>query len=163
MGTRWGVNRSVSQIHALLYLSPDALTAEEISETLGIARSNVSTSLKELQAWQLVRVTQKLGDRRDHFTAEKDLWTMLLTIVAERKKREIDPTLSLLRDTKLDASEDPEIADEVKERMFRMLEFIETLASWYEKMQKLPKPTLVALMKLGTGVAKFLPKGKDTD
>jgi len=163
MGTRWGVNRSVSQIHALLYLSPQAMTAEAIGEALGIARSNVSTSLKELQSWQLVRVEQKLGDRRDHFTAEKDLWTMLLTIVGERKRREIDPTLSLLRQTKLEAADDPEIDQEVKDRMIRMLEFVETLTGWYEKMQRLPKPTLVALMKMGTGVAKFLPKGKKKD
>lgn len=162
MGTRWGVNRSVSQIHALLYLSPEPMTAETISEILGIARSNVSTSLKELQSWQLIRVEQRLGDRRDHFTAEKDLWTMLLTIVGERKKREIDPTLSVLRQTKLEASDDPEISQDVKDRMVRMLEFLETLTSWYEKMQALPKPTLVALMKMGTSVAKFIP-GKKAD
>lgn len=163
MGTRWGVNRSVSQIHALLYLSPAPMTAEEISETLGIARSNVSTSLKELQSWQLIRVEQKLGDRRDHFTAEKDLWTMLLTIVSERKRREIDPTLSVLRQTRLEAEDDPEIDPQVKERMVRMLEFIETLTEWYEKMQRLPKSTLIALMKMGTSVARFLPKGKAKD
>lgn len=161
MGTRWGVNRSVSQIHALLYLSEEALTAEEISDTLGIARSNVSTSLKELQSWQLIRMVQKMGDRRDHFTAEKDLWTMLLTIVAERKRREIDPTLSLLRQTKLEAADDPEIDANVKERMERMLEFLETLTDWYEKMQRLPKPTLVALMKMGTSVARFIPSFKN--
>lgn len=163
MGTRWGVNRSVSQIHALLYLAREALTAEEISETLGIARSNVSTSLKELQSWRLIRVETKLGDRRDHFTAEKDLWTMLLTIVAERKRREIDPTLSVLRQTKLEAAEDPEIDADVKERMERMLEFLETLTEWYEKMQRLPKPTLVALMKMGTSVARFIPGFKNND
>lgn len=160
MGTRWGVNRSVSQIHALLYLSPEPMTAEAISETLGIARSNVSTSLRELQSWQLVTAIQKLGDRRDHFVAEKDLWTMLLIIVAERKRREIDPTLSVLRQTRLDAQEDPEISQDVKDRMFRMLEFIETLTEWYEKMQRLPKSTLVTLMKMGTGVTKILPKGR---
>ena len=163
MGTRWGVNRSVSQIHALLYLSSEAMTAEELSETLGIARSNVSTSLKELLSWQLIKTEQKLGDRRDHFTAEKDLWTMLLTIVAERKRREIDPTLSVLRQTKLEAADDPEIAQDVKDRMIRMLDFLETLTDWYEKMQRLPKPTLVALMKMGTGVTNLLTLGKKKD
>src|SRR5262245_15964440 len=93
MGTRWGVNRSVSQIHALLYLSPRPLTAEEISDTLAIARSNVSTSLKELQAWGLVQLVHVLGDRRDHFDARKDVWEMLTLIVEERKRREIDHTL----------------------------------------------------------------------
>ncbi|TNE61548.1 MAG: GbsR/MarR family transcriptional regulator [Alphaproteobacteria bacterium] len=160
MGTRWGVNRSVSQIHALLYLSPKPLTAEEISETLGIARSNVSTSLKELLSWQLVRTEQKLGDRRDHFTAEKDLWTMLMTIVAERKRREIDPTLTVLRQTSLEAADDSETDAEVKARMEDMLAFVDTLSDWYGQMNRLPKPTLVALMKMGSKVARFLPGSK---
>ena len=94
MGSRWGVNRSIAQIHALLYLSTTPLTADEIAETLGIARSNVSTSLRELQSWDLVSMTHVLGDRRDHFDAKTDLWEVLLTIVDERKRREIDPTVS---------------------------------------------------------------------
>ena len=106
MGSRWGVNRSIAQIHALLYLSTTPLTADEIAETLGIARSNVSTSLRELQSWDLVSMTHVLGDRRDHFEAKTDLWEVLLTIVDERKRREIDPTVSTLRKCVLDADDD---------------------------------------------------------
>src|SRR6267378_8066651 len=97
MGTRWGINRTVAQIHALLFLSPRPLNAEEIASTLGVARSNVSTSLRELQGWGIVRVTHLLGDRRDHFESLKDVWEMFRIIVDERKRREVDPTLELLR------------------------------------------------------------------
>src|SRR3989454_3110058 len=97
MGTRWGINRTVAQVHALLYLSPKPLNAEEISETLGVARSNVSTSLRELQTWGIVRVVHVFGDRRDHFESMKDVWEMFQVVLQERKRREIDPTLALLR------------------------------------------------------------------
>jgi DNA-binding transcriptional regulator GbsR (MarR family) len=156
MGQRWGVNRSVAQIHALLYLSSQPITAEEIADTLGLARSNVSTSLKELQGWGLVSLTHLMGDRRDHFEAKKDLWDLLLTIIEERKRREIDPTLTMLRQCMLEAEEDKETAPEVKERIGRMLTFIETLADWYGQMSKLPKSTLVTLMKMGGKVAGFV-------
>ncbi|MBT5415105.1 MAG: MarR family transcriptional regulator [Rhodospirillaceae bacterium] len=156
MGTRWGVNRSVAQIHALLYLSPNPLPAEEIAEILGIARSNVSTSLKELQSWKLVRLSHALGDRRDHFTTETDLWQLLLTIVEERKQREIDPTLAVLRQCVDEAEDDPHTPKEVKRRMTRMLDFMETLTTWYRQMVRLPKGTLVALMKMGGKVAKLV-------
>jgi len=156
MGTRWGVNRSVAQIHALLYLSPKPLPADEIAETLSIARSNVSMSLRELQAWKLVRVTHVLGDRRDHFESEKDLWTMLMTIVEERKRREIDPTLTMLRQCMLDAGSDDQTPDEIKQRIGRMLEFIETLNTWHNRILKVPKAKLIALMKLGDKVARFV-------
>src|SRR5258706_3500813 len=99
MGTRWGINRTVAQIHALLFLSEKPLNAEEIATTLGVARSNVSNSLRELQGWGIVKVTHLLGDRRDHFESMKDVWEMFRIIVDERKKREADPTLSMLRDT----------------------------------------------------------------
>jgi DNA-binding transcriptional regulator GbsR (MarR family) len=98
MGTRWGINRTVAQIHALLFVSPKPLTAEEIADTLGVARSNVSNSLKELQNWGIVRIVHVLGDRRDHFESLKDVWEMFRIILDERKKRETDPTLHLLRD-----------------------------------------------------------------
>ena len=156
MGTKWGVNRSIAQIHALLYLSPKPLPADEIVETLSIARSNVSTSLKELQGWGLVRTTQRLGDRRDHFEAEKDLWEMFLRVVEERKKREVDPTLSLLRRAVIEADADPETPKEVRDRIGRTLEFAETLTGWYTEVRSIPKPTLVALMKLGKRVAGFV-------
>jgi DNA-binding transcriptional regulator GbsR (MarR family) len=154
MGARWGVNRSVAQIHALLYLSPQPLTAEEIADTLALARSNVSTSLRELQGWGLVSLSHALGDRRDHFEAKTDLWDLLLTIVEERKRREVDPTLTMLRQCVLEADDDKETDPEVKARIARMLTFLETLAIWYAQMRGLQKSTLVALMKMGARVAK---------
>lgn len=154
MGTRWGVNRTVAQIHALLYLSPRPLHAEEISETLGVARSNVSTSLKELMSWRLIRISHVLGDRRDHFESIKDLWEMFTTLVEERKKREIDPTLIMLRQCRLEAPADRETPQEIKDRIQEMTEFLETLASWYEQMQHLPKATLVKFLKLGSKVTR---------
>jgi len=156
MGARWGVSRSVSQIHALLYLSPQPLTAEEISDTLSIARSNVSTSLKELQAWRLVQVAHVLGDRRDHFESRKDLWEMVTIIVEERKKREIDPTLTVLRQCVVDASEDRKTPTDVKARIEDMLGFIELTSNWHDELKQLPRPMLVKLMKLGAKVAKLI-------
>src|SRR5215470_13198356 len=114
MGTRWGVNRTVAQIHALLYLSPAPLPADEIAETLSVARSNVSTSLKELQSWGLVNVAHVMGDRRDHFTARTDTWEMLTTIVEQRKRREIEPTLAVLRECVQELDKDRETPKEVK-------------------------------------------------
>ena len=158
MGTRWGVNRSIAQIHALLYLSPLPLTAEEIADTLSVARSNVSTSLKELQGFGLVRMTHLLGDRRDHFESIKDNWEMLTLIVEERKRREVDPTLALLRECVAEAEADKTTDPEVKARIERMLTFVDTLSTWYEQVKALPKPTLVALMKMGSKVARFVAK-----
>jgi DNA-binding transcriptional regulator GbsR (MarR family) len=159
MGTQWGVNRSVSQIHALLYLSDRALTADEIVEQLGLARSNVSTGLKELQGYGIVRRVHVEGDRRDHFVAESDLWEMLMRISAERKRREIDPTVALLAELSARLAKDPSAPAHVRERITRMHEFISTLATWYEQVRGLPKPTLVTLMKLGAKVARFIPGG----
>jgi len=156
MGTRWGVNRTVAQIHALLYLSPEPLTAEIITETLGVARSNVSTSLKELQNWGLVKVVHVMGDRRDHFESIKDLWEMFTVILEERKRREIDPTLTLLRDCVMD--NDKETPKEINDRMAHMLEFMQTMSDWYDQMQTVPKPVLIKLMKLGSKVTGFLGK-----
>jgi len=156
MGTRWGVNRSVAQVHALLYLSPKPIPADEIAETLSIARSNVSTSLKELQGWGLVQLTHVLGDRRDHFESKKELWDVLMIIVEERKRREIDPTLTMLRDCVLEAKDDREIDPEVKQRIESTLEFVESMTSWYDQMKRIPKPTLLALVKLGDRVARFI-------
>ena len=161
MGTRWGVNRTVSQIHALLYLSPTPLSAEEITDTLSVARSNVSTSLKELQNWELIRVTHVMGDRRDHFESIKDVWEMLLIIMEQRKRREIDPTLTMLRECVLESESSKDATDpEVKARIKRVLEFLETLSTWHNQMSKLPKTTLVSLMKMGSKIAKFIPGKK---
>jgi DNA-binding transcriptional regulator GbsR (MarR family) len=156
MGTRWGVNRTVAQIHALLYLSTAPLNAEEISETLGVARSNVSTSLKELQSWGLVKITHVLGDRRDYFQTQKELWDIFLVIIEERKKREIDPTLTMLRECVLESEQDNKMSEEINARIHNTLEFMELLTGWYEQMKKLPPPTLVKMLKLGAKVQNFL-------
>jgi DNA-binding transcriptional regulator GbsR (MarR family) len=163
MGTQWGVNRSVAQIHALLYLSDRPLPAETIAETLTLARSNVSTALKELQGYAIVRRQHVEGDRRDHFVAESDLWEMLLRIAAERKRREIDPTIQLLSELSARLAADDSAPAHVRERVRRMHEFIATLGGWYEQVRGLPKPTLVALMKLGGKVARFIPTGRKKD
>jgi DNA-binding transcriptional regulator GbsR (MarR family) len=160
MGTQWGVNRSVSQIHALLYLSDVPLTAETIVEALGLARSNVSTALKELQGYSIVRRVHVEGDRRDHFVAETDLWEMLMRIAAERKRKEIDPTIAMLGELAARLAADPAAPPQVRERVTRMHEFMSTLGGWYDQVRVLPKPTLVALMKLGGKVARFLPTKK---
>lgn len=162
MGTHWGVNRSVAQIHALLYLSDRPVHAEEISETLGLARSNVSTGVKELQSYGIIRRTHVEGDRRDHFIAETDLWEMLIRIVSERKKREIDPTIATLRQLSADMDGRSDVPAHVRERIGQMHEFIGTLAHWYDDVRGLPKSTLITLMKLGGRVARLIP-GKSKD
>lgn len=158
MGSRWGVNRTVAQIHALLYLAGRPLTAEEITETLGVARSNVSTSLKELQSWGLVKVSHVLGDRRDHFESQHDVWDIFLTILEGRKQRELDPTLTTLRDCVLEGEKDRETSAEVKARIEETLAFLEQLLGWYEQMSRLDRGTLVKLMKLGARIQGLMGK-----
>jgi DNA-binding transcriptional regulator GbsR (MarR family) len=160
MGTHWGVNRSVSQVHALLYLSDRALTADDIVDQLGLARSNVSTALKELQSYGIVRRVHVEGDRRDHFVAEDDLWDMLMRIAAERKRREIDPTIALLGELAAKMAREGTAPPHLRDRITRMHEFISTLGGWYEQVRGLPKPTLVTLMKLGGKVARFVTPGR---
>jgi DNA-binding transcriptional regulator GbsR (MarR family) len=160
MGTHWGVNRSVAQIHALLYLTDHPLPADEIVDMLRLARSNVSTGLKELQSYGIVRRVHVEGDRRDHFVAETDLWEMLMRITAERKRREVDPTVALLAELSARLSKDPSAPPYVRDRIVRMHEFISTLGNWYEQVRTLPKPTLVTLMKLGGKVARFVSPRK---
>ena len=162
MGTQWGVNRSVSQIHALLYLSARPVPADEMVEALGLARSNVSTGLKELQGYGIVRRVHVEGDRRDHFVAETDLWEMLTKIVAERKRREIDPTIAFLAELSTRLRDDASVPAEVRKRITRMHEFISTLGTWYDQVRVLPKPTLVTLMKLGGKVARLIPGKRKT-
>jgi len=157
MGTNWGVNRSVAQIHALLYLSDRPIHAEDISESLKLARSNVSTALKELQGYGIVRRQHVAGDRRDHFVAETDLWELLMRISAERKRREIDPTIELLAQLKEKVADRNDVPAHVRERIARMHEFISTLTNWYDQVRRLPKPTLITLMKLGSRVAQLIP------
>ena len=160
MGTRWGVNRTVAQIHALLYLSPEPLPADEIAETLSVARSNVSTSLRELQSWGLVSVSHIMGDRRDRFAVKSDTWEMLMTILEERKRREIEPTLTLLRQCVIEMEDDHETPEAVKKRIRNFLGFMSTLTDWFDQVKTLPKPTLVTLMKMGSKIARVLPKSR---
>jgi len=156
MGTKWGVNRSVAQIHALLYLSPKPLTAEEIADTLSIARSNVSNSLRELQGWGIVRVTHVMGDRRDHFESLKDVWEMFQIILDERKKRECDPTLAVLRELVEQAKAGGAKESYTRDRVADMLDFFETMSGWYTQMRRMPKGAALKLMKLGDKVRKLL-------
>ncbi len=156
MGSRWGVNRSVSQIHALLYLSPDPLNAEEISATLDIARSNVSTGLKELQSWNLISVTHVMGDRRDYFHAEQDVWELLRTVIEGRKQREIDPTIELLKTCVDEMKNERDTPEDVRERITATLEFLEETNSWYEQIRRLPRSVLIKLMRMGSKVAKLV-------
>jgi len=156
MGAKWGINRTVAQIHALLYLSPRPLQAEAIAATLGVARSNVSTSLRELQGWGIVRIAHILGDRRDHFESLKDVWEMFRIIVDERKKREADPVLAMLRDTAVEAKK-PGAADAyTRERLGDMLQFFELMTTWVEQTRKLPTGAVVRMVKMGDKLGKLL-------
>jgi DNA-binding transcriptional regulator GbsR (MarR family) len=159
LGERWGVNRSVSQIHALLYASKDPLAAEDISETLGIARSNVSNSLRELQTWNIIRSVPILGDRRTFYTAETDLWNLVSRIAAGRKARELDPAAAALRECVEMARDDKNVDPLVQLRLREMLEFIERTSRWYDQMIALPRSTIATLMKLGGGIARLLDRG----
>ena len=162
MGGQWGVNRSVSQVHALLYVSERPLSAEEIAATLGIARSNVSNSLKELLGWDLIRRVPIRGDRREHFEAETDVWEMVRRISAGRKAREIDPALAALRACVAAADGDKTIHPVAARRLKDMLALTETLDAWYTQMLSVPKAKLAALIRLGARVIKFIPGGKAT-
>jgi len=160
MGSRWGVNRTVAQLHALLYLATRPLPAEEIAETLGVARSNVSTSLKELQSWGLVKVVHQLGDRRDHFESLHDVWDIFFVILEERKKRELDPTLTTLRECVMESEEDPEIDPVVKERIEQTLQFLEQITGWYAQMKKMDRASMLKMIKIGIKIQSLLnPKG----
>lgn len=154
MGARWGINRTVAQIHAVLYLSPRPLHAEEIATTLSVARSNVSNSLRELQGWGIVRMVHVLGDRRDHFESLKDVWQMYEIIIAERKRREIDPTVEMLRS----CLNDPQgkLDNYTAERITNMLEFLDTMLGFYSDLQRMPKGVLSGMTKLRRKVKKLL-------
>src|SRR5229473_4913613 len=138
MGTRWGINRTVAQIHALLFLSPAPLHAEDIAETLAVARSNVSTSLKELQGWGIVKLVHVLGDKRDHFESMKDVWEMFRVVLDERKKREIDPTVLMLRACIAEAEQAREPDKHTTQRIRDLAEFFETTTAWYVQVRKWP-------------------------
>ncbi len=159
MGTKWGVNRSVAQIHALLHIAPEPMTAEDICETLNLARSNVSTALKELQGWKLVKPSRQLGDRRDHFTSVRDMFDLVNTVVEGRREREYTPTLIALREVAAAAEADGTPA-QVKARFAETLETMQMFDDWYAEMACLPRTTQLTLLKLGAKIARFLPKGK---
>lgn len=159
MGGQWGVNRSVAQVHALLYLSDRPLTADAIAERLGIARSNVSNSLRELTGWKLVRRVPVSGDRRDHFEAETDLWEMFTRIAAGRKEREIDPAIEAIRLCLAEADGDRAIDPVALRRMKEMSGFLTTLDRWYGQMLGVPPTKLMALINMGSKVVGLLGLG----
>jgi DNA-binding transcriptional regulator GbsR (MarR family) len=156
MGSQWGVNRSVAQIHALLYLSARPMTAEDIADQLGLARSNVSNSVKELVGWKLIRRAPVMGDRRDHYEAEADLWEMVRRIAAGRKEREIDPALAALERCVAEAEGDARIDPVAAKRLTEMQAFLRTLDGWYGEMLTVPTGKLMTLIRLGARIVKFL-------
>jgi DNA-binding transcriptional regulator GbsR (MarR family) len=160
MGTRWGVNRTVAQIHALLYLSPQPLNAEEIAKTLSIARSNVSTSLRELESWGIVKAVHLLGDRREHYQALKDVWEMARVILDERKRREIDPTVSVLHECLRELEGKEPVDTVMRTRLKVMLEFVEMLTSLYAQMSGLPTGALRGLLSAEGKVRRLLGGGR---
>lgn len=155
MGSRWGINRTVGQIYALLYVSERPLNADDIAEALNFSRSNVSMGLKELESWRLTKLQHLPNDRREYFSAPEDVWAIFRTLAEERRKREIDPTLSMLRDALMAA---PSSAEDrhAQQRMKAMHDLIEMATMWFNDIQKLEPETLQQLMKMGTRVTKFL-------
>ncbi|UOP04136.1 GbsR/MarR family transcriptional regulator [Conchiformibius kuhniae] len=155
MGAKWGVNRTVAQIHALLYIIGRPMPADEIVETLGVARSHVSNSIKELHNLQLVQTVHLLGDRRDHFSTCADIWTLFRTIVEVRQRREIEPTLHFLQEL-MNSPEFAQENDTAKQRISQTRDFIGTLTAWTNEMLRLPVPVMAKVLKLGAGIQKLL-------
>ena len=156
MGARWGINRTVAQVHALLFLSPNPLNAEEITETLGVARSNVSNSIRELQSWGIVKLVHVMGDRRDHFESMKDPWEMFRVVLDERKKREVDPTLNMLREALADLNKEKEKDAYTAERLRSLQDFFETTSGWYNQLRGWPTSALVKFIRMGDKVLKLI-------
>jgi DNA-binding transcriptional regulator GbsR (MarR family) len=161
MGSRWGVNRTVAQIHALLFLTGRPMHAEEIADILVVARSNVSNSIRELLGLKLVRVSHQLGDRRDHYETTQDVWELFRTIIRERKLREFDPTIQMLEECVADPEFSREDAD-VRARIEETLELMSSLSSWGDEMLRLEPATLMKIMKLGSRIQKLVREGKKT-
>ena len=159
MGTRWGINRTVAQVHALLFLSQKPLPADEIAQTLGVARSNISNSLRELQNWGIVRIVHVIGDRRDHFESMKDVFAMFRVIARERKKREIEPTLRVLRACIDESGKSKSAAPYTRDRLTELLNFFEIATTAYDRMERLPTPAVLKLAKLGDKAFKLLGIG----
>ena len=160
LGNHWGVNRSIAQMHALLYLAERPMTAEAIAAELGIARSNVSNSLKELLGWKLVRRVPVRGDRRDHYEAETDPWEIARRIAEGRKAREVDPALDALQACAAAARDDPTVSDVARRRLADMASFVESLNTWYDQMLTLPNATLLALIRMGARVIRILGRSE---
>jgi DNA-binding transcriptional regulator GbsR (MarR family) len=156
MGARWGISRTVAQIHALLYFSPKPMTADEIVEALGVARSHISNSLKELQSWGVVKGVHILGDRREHFESIKDVWQMFEVLLDERKRREMDPTLKVLRETSAQLDAGTPIDAHTKQRLAEMLEFFELMDGGFGEVRRLPLASRIKLVKLGAQIGKWL-------
>lgn len=161
LGGQWSVNRSVSQIHALLYASEEPMTAEDIADTLGLARSNVSNSIKELLNWNLIRRVPVRNDRRDHYEAETDVWEIAARIAAGRKQREIDPALAALESCAAKAENDPKISPVIRKRLKAMHDFTVSVDRWYGQMLGLSKGKREMLLKFGAKISTFLPGAKD--
>jgi len=159
MGTRWGINRTVAQVHALLFISPKPLNAEDIVETLGVARSNVSTTLKELQSWDIVKMVHIMGDKRDHFESMKEVWEMFRVVLNERKRREIDPTTQMLNECIAEAEKDKSSDDYTVARLRDLRDFFETTTAWYVQIRQWPTSAIVKFVKLGDKVLKVLGFG----
>lgn len=156
MGARWGINRTVAQVHALLFLSPNPMNAEEITETLGVARSNVSNSIRELQSWGIVKLVHVMGDRRDHFESMKDPWEMFRVVLDERKRREVDPTLNMLREALADLNKEKEKDTYTAERLRSLQDFFETTSGWYNQLRGWPTAAVVKFIRMGDKVLKVL-------
>jgi len=161
MGTRWGINRTVAQVHALLFVSPKPLHAEEIANTLSVARSNVSTSLRELQGWGIVRVVHVLGDRRDHFESLKDVWEIFRVVAEERKRREIDPTLRVLQECVAELK-GTNANSFTRERLEAMLEFLTSTSGLFEELVHLPTDSLKGMARLRGRLKSLFGKRKES-
>jgi DNA-binding transcriptional regulator GbsR (MarR family) len=160
MGTKWGINRTVAQIHALLFIAPNPLNAEEITHTLRVARSNVSNSLKELQGWRIVKVAHVLGDRRDHFESMKNPWEMFRIVLEERKKRELDPTMAVLDECIAQAKGETNTDAYTLQRLEELQGFFVTSTNWYSGINKWPTSVVQKFMKLGDRAVKLMGIGK---
>jgi len=156
MGARWGISRTVAQIHALLYFSPKPMTADEIVAALGVVRSHVSNSLKELQSWGVVKGVHILGDRREHFESIEDVWQMFEILLDERKRREMDPTLKALREISAQLDAGKPIDAHTQQRLAEMLEFFELMDGWFGEVRRLPLSSRIKLVKLGAQIGKWL-------
>ena len=158
MGLRWGTNRTVAQIQALLYLSPRPLTAEEISSLLSVVQSHVSTSLRELQNYGLVNMTHIAGDRNDYFESIHDVWELFRVIIEQRKQKELSPTLKMLNECSVEIEKENEAHQVTRERIHNMLSFVNSINNWYEKIKSISNSALQKIMSLGNAITKFVGK-----